>query len=91
MPKPHDADAVAPFCEIVITWLPTEMLPLRDVLAEFWLTTKLTVAPLNAALNQPPVAVTTGAAMAQPDCVMTENAPVPPDELKVAVDAGLSE
>ena len=63
--------------------------PLRTTAVAFCVTAKLTVEPLKVAVNQPPVALTTGAAIAQPDCVTTVNEPVAAAGPSAATDVGL--
>ena len=74
---------------IVITCPATVMVPLRKTVVAFCVTAKLTVEPLRVAVSQPPVALTTGAAIAQPDCVITVNDPVAAAGPSVATDVGL--
>ena len=74
---------------MVITDAPTVMVPARDAASMFCVTAKLTVEPLKVAVSQPPVALTTGAAVAQPDCVTTANEPVAAAGPSVATDVGL--
>ena len=74
---------------MVITNAPTVMVPARDAASIFCVTAKLTVEPLKVAVSQPPVALTTGAAIGQPDCVTTVNEPVAAAGPSVATDVGL--
>ena len=88
-PSPHEPATPAPPCVMVITNVPTVMVPVRDAESVFWVTVKLTVDPLDDAVSHPPVALTTGAPIAQPDCVTTVNEPVAFVGPSVATDVGL--